>query len=382
MQTRCPACGTAFRITPDQLRVKSGRVRCGHCRAVFNSLAYLVEERKPLPDPLPPVAMPPEPEDSAGTAGDNAPEGMVSAIPAEQVSAEMVAQVSPLSEPVSRLMSSPPAPPRSQLPEAVVVPPAAEAEAAVSPEKPAVRSESGDDAPSQIDALLADLEGEPLPPPVSVSGSSGSDRLPEDDPLADPSRPPRVLELDVPPAEAGLADPAADDEPAYEPLNPPRQKPLWPFIAFAGVMSLLLTLQAGYHLRTELCNALPGLSPLYESLGIDVPLARQPELISLENSDLQADAGRGMLLLYATFKNRAAYPQAWPMLELTLTDERENIIARRSFSAHEYLARNDGQAVAQNPDAPFAAHAEISVRLWLEAREIGAAGYRVYLYYP
>lgn len=366
MQTRCPACGTAFRITPDQLRIKSGRVRCGHCRAVFNSLAYLVEERKPLPEPLPPVSMPPpETADDRETAAIPDEAGNVEAglapIPAEQVSAEMVAQVSPLSAPVSRLMPT--------IPSHSAAEPEPEAVAAHDEnENPVPVKETGD-SPSQIDALLADLEGEPLPPPVSEL------------PLQ-----PRVLELDVPPSaeateETDALDPVADDF-AYEPLNPSRQKPLWPFIAFASVMSVVLTMQAGYHLRTELCNALPGLSPVYESLGIDVPLARQPELISLENSDLQADAGRGMLLLYATFKNRAAYPQAWPMMEVTLTDERENIVARRSFSAHEYLSRNDGQAVAQNPDAPFAAHAEISVRLWLEARELGAAGYRVYLYYP
>ena len=30
----------------------------------------------------------------------------------------------------------------------------------------------------------------------------------------------------------------------------------------------------------------------------------------------------------------------------------------------------------------FAARSEVEVRLWLEAREISAAGYRLYVFYP
>lgn len=41
MLTRCPACSTAFRVTPDQLKARSGKVRCGHCGAVFNALQTL-----------------------------------------------------------------------------------------------------------------------------------------------------------------------------------------------------------------------------------------------------------------------------------------------------------------------------------------------------
>jgi predicted Zn finger-like uncharacterized protein len=42
--TRCPGCGTAFRVQPDQLSVHSGAVRCGKCGDMFNGVAALVEE--------------------------------------------------------------------------------------------------------------------------------------------------------------------------------------------------------------------------------------------------------------------------------------------------------------------------------------------------
>jgi predicted Zn finger-like uncharacterized protein len=40
--TRCPGCNTIFRVTPDQLAIRAGQVRCGHCRTVFDGLAAVV----------------------------------------------------------------------------------------------------------------------------------------------------------------------------------------------------------------------------------------------------------------------------------------------------------------------------------------------------
>lgn len=42
--TRCPACGTAFRVQRNQLAVRSGAVRCGKCAEVFDGVAALVDE--------------------------------------------------------------------------------------------------------------------------------------------------------------------------------------------------------------------------------------------------------------------------------------------------------------------------------------------------
>jgi predicted Zn finger-like uncharacterized protein len=42
--TRCPACGTAFRVSREQLAAHFGTVRCGKCGGVFNGVAALVEE--------------------------------------------------------------------------------------------------------------------------------------------------------------------------------------------------------------------------------------------------------------------------------------------------------------------------------------------------
>ena len=78
--TRCPGCKTIFRVTPQQLAIRSGQVRCGHCQTVFDGLTALVSlAPRPRQEPEldeaalgPPTvtlrsaqALQPAPEDSA-----------------------------------------------------------------------------------------------------------------------------------------------------------------------------------------------------------------------------------------------------------------------------------------------------------------------------
>ncbi|OHC67327.1 MAG: hypothetical protein A3H93_15105 [Rhodocyclales bacterium RIFCSPLOWO2_02_FULL_63_24] len=58
MLTRCPACETHFRVTPEQLKARSGRVRCGECQHVFNALDSLIEEPLVIVAPRTPEAPP------------------------------------------------------------------------------------------------------------------------------------------------------------------------------------------------------------------------------------------------------------------------------------------------------------------------------------
>lgn len=44
MNTQCPHCRTVFRIDQAQLEAAGGRVRCGHCRRVFDARARLQKE--------------------------------------------------------------------------------------------------------------------------------------------------------------------------------------------------------------------------------------------------------------------------------------------------------------------------------------------------
>ncbi|NMK47646.1 DUF3426 domain-containing protein [Achromobacter sp. Bel] len=64
LTTRCPQCGTSFKVVPDQLRVRNGLVRCGACSTVFDGRACLLPESgapatPPAVPAMPPVVPPP-----------------------------------------------------------------------------------------------------------------------------------------------------------------------------------------------------------------------------------------------------------------------------------------------------------------------------------
>jgi predicted Zn finger-like uncharacterized protein len=52
--TRCPACGTQFRVVADQLKISEGWVRCGKCREVFDAPVNMATGIQDTPKPLPP----------------------------------------------------------------------------------------------------------------------------------------------------------------------------------------------------------------------------------------------------------------------------------------------------------------------------------------
>ena len=47
--TQCPACGTHFRVTPEQLQTHQGQVRCGRCMTIFDGLRALAALQEPGP---------------------------------------------------------------------------------------------------------------------------------------------------------------------------------------------------------------------------------------------------------------------------------------------------------------------------------------------
>src|SRR5690606_1159672 len=82
--TRCPSCGTVFRVVADQLKISDGWVRCGHCSDVFDATIDLDAWLPPGPATAPVVATPP-------AAADAEPPGAVAqgaAGPAQDPAAE------------------------------------------------------------------------------------------------------------------------------------------------------------------------------------------------------------------------------------------------------------------------------------------------------
>jgi len=153
------------------------------------------------------------------------------------------------------------------------------------------------------------------------------------------------------------------------------------FLLVAVLLVLTLLGQIIFHARSDIAIAVPSLRPLLttlsEALGAHIPLPRRAELVSIETSDLQADPTRSnLLVLQATLRNRASYVQDYPALELSLTDTQDGVIARRVFQPGDYLPPQTPSKLA------FPANSDVAVRLWVEAKGISAAGYRLYVFYP
>ncbi len=193
-----------------------------------------------------------------------------------------------------------------------------------------------------------------------------------------------------PSPQLGLFDPSRRPaEPPPEDTPPPtfmaeRRPPrtlLWGSLALLALVSLAG--QVAYRYRAEVAAMLPAtrapLRSLCAAVGCDLRLPRRPELMSIDSSELQADGRReGLIALSAVIRNRAAFAQDFPSLELTLTDEADRPVLRRVLGPHDYLDAQGRQLAAQG----IAPGSEASVRVFLDTSGARATGYRLYLFYP
>jgi predicted Zn finger-like uncharacterized protein len=163
-----------------------------------------------------------------------------------------------------------------------------------------------------------------------------------------------------------------------EPVRPARR---WPWLPGALLLLLILLAQATYHFRSAISLLFPETKPyaaaLCEFLGCELTLPRRIALMSIEASDLQADTTNpNVMVLSATLKNRAIFDQQHPLLELTLTDAKDQPVVRRVLAPHDYLAK------AVNTQTGFGANTEIAIKVFIEGSDVKATGYRLYLFYP
>lgn len=350
MRTRCPVCSTVFRVTSEQLRLKAGKVRCGHCQAVFNAFEEFLPDTPTVEEVLTPAEI-----DRAESTSED-----FSALPASSmVEPEYSAPVE--EEPESAIPEfQPEVIAEAELAEAVA------AEVDSLPEKPP-------EALSEKPVLSPEA-----PMPAEEQAESPSPRLETPEESTSAAREAGLVaarELtDAPGYNRWAAGTLAGSGPGgFE--GDTLHRAVWPFVLAALLLTVVLLGQLFYHFRTSLVQRWPAAAPIFEFVAVDVPLPRNSELVAIETSDLQSDNTRGLFVLQAILHNRASYAQAWPALELTLTDTSDTVVSRRVLMAPDYLPP------ATDP-AAFPANGETAVKLWIEAKNIGAAGYRLYVFYP
>jgi predicted Zn finger-like uncharacterized protein len=264
--TRCPGCKTVFRVTPQQLAMRAGQVRCGHCKTVFDGNAALISLAPRPPDEL-----------------------------------------------------------------------AQEDEAALGP------------------------------PTVTLRNARALEPV-------DPAPRPAAADEDV--REIAYEERFAWAKPKR------RARRFGPLYAAAiPLLLLLLFAQLLFHYRDAVAAHWPATKPLLAQLcdvaGCEIRPLRDAAMISIESSDLQADpAHKGLLILTANVRNLAPWPLAYPHLELTLTDAKDNVVVRRALAPLEYAGGTADIAGGIRPNG------EVAIKLFIDASATVQAGYRVFLFYP
>jgi predicted Zn finger-like uncharacterized protein len=400
--TRCPACGTTFRIVPDQLKISDGWVRCGHCADVFDATLFLEGEAPAVPTPVtaPPVAT------STASAAPAAP--------------SIVPPPAPVTAPIAEKVSVQPA-----LAEAAT----ASVGASASQAGPApAKSPVPDPVPDPLDELLMpaalggadDDGGWLLPPPVAAPSAAvldesfveelrsfahsaqsplrddtaarAGDTTPAttDRPSGAPSAPPVAGEGAVPPVPASSSPaPAVSDE-VLLPAEPSfvRQAKRRAFWQSRGVrvglhvaalaLALGLVSQVAVHQRDALVARYPALGPvlsaLCQPLSCELGPVHRIESVVIDSSTLVRRLG-SFYSFDLVLRNSAPIPVAVPALELSLTDTRDAVIVRRVFLREEL------------PGAPqvLPPQGNLSLSLRLSIAEQGTSsmsGYRALVFYP
>ena len=331
--TTCPNCSAQFKVQPEQLNVRQGRVMCGRCRGVFNAFQSLMR------------------------------------VADDELAGEVVEAPTPTPPPTPPLSSEP-------LPDLT--------DALFLREEPLPLSQDFTQTDFASDVRLAAELTQPTPPfspPLSSRNVGFDDSKPLED-LSD-SVPPSVSLLPAAHEESTAA--TTGDNPLLAPVMGYRQsvKPTRARLWTVGAVLLMcgLTAQFAYAFRSTIIQSFPQTRPAYmtacEWAGCNLTWGRDDGAIRIEASDLIELPGKtGRILLTATLVNRGTARHDLPSLELKLTDNANQVILSRVLLPGEYLGR------APTKDESLAPNVEIYVNLSFELTpRAQASGYGVRAFY-
>ncbi|MDR2244096.1 MAG: DUF3426 domain-containing protein [Burkholderiales bacterium] len=335
--TRCPLCQTTFRITSQQLALRDGRARCGHCRTVFNAFSALVNfkgERVPGP-------------------------GM------EAVQRETMTLRDSVSEPENAFVAASPPPAPSPPP----VPSDAKTQKTAPPLPPSGVESIGFTSPSLRSDIPERRKGPPTKEEIALAIEEVAEERRQRKKAAQKEK---SSSLDI------VLTPARKPTIWQRLRLPPWCRPLFYLVSLPG-LAVLLAAQATYFLHDELASAYPKLTPALSQgcrwLQCEIKPLQNLNALTIEASDLQSDPNDAQqLLLTITLRNRSDKPVAYPDLSLELTDAQDRLLTRRFFSPEMYLV----SATDANLGAPPAR--DLVLRLLLRP-DFAASGYRLSLVY-
>ena len=323
LATRCAACGTVFRVVQDQLKVSEGWVRCGRCGDVFNALEGLFDlERESAPAWTP------------------SQRGALDLLPA-----------------------------------------------------------SADERAAQTVAHASKSDSESGPPPTSAADDTEIDTRADSQIETRQPEPDDDLDLDaaaddvVGRGEASEFDDAADDdegaaavapEPTAAFLRQAVSAARWQqprvrraLVAAAVLLGGLLAAQAALWQRDTIAahwpQAAPLLAGLCELLDCRVEPLRRLDGLAVESSGLTQLDNASLYRLQVSLRNRDSLALLTPALDVTLTDSRGAVVARKVLGSRDF---------GSTAPTVVAAGAELSLQAVLDAGERRISGYSIEIFYP
>lgn len=148
-----------------------------------------------------------------------------------------------------------------------------------------------------------------------------------------------------------------------------------------GSVLLLLALaaQVVMHFSTALAARYPALKPalvsLCEVVGCRVELPARVDQLVIDTGELTT-LGGDAYTFSTQLRNQGDSVQAWPSIELTLSDADDKPLVRRVFGPRDYLPAGPLLGLG------FAAHAEQPVKLHFRVAQAQPSGYHVAVFYP
>lgn len=406
--TQCPSCQTKFKVSDAHLALAGGMVRCGRCSHVFHAPSHFDSAADAALTPPPvqqatpaPVAAAPrpaedddfelelpdfEPAPAANPAVQpTAPQPAAS--PFDDIVPEAPLQAADFDLPDFDLLE------RQRLEERQQ---AAAASQAIVPDFRAAAAQAEADAGNkEMDAFQQALAEALRNPAGNGNRRKLSAYVQEDDTPAPDSEPaPLLPERQEPvfraapaidpapqaaPADADDSSPQGDDAPAAASNGSALKGTVYALLT--TLLAVMLLGQILFINRTRVSAEAPELRPAFESLcaslGCSVPLPTDRQLIRTEWSELSfVPQNDHLIQLNATLKNLASYPQAFPVMELTLKDAEDKVVVRKAFKPEEYIAAADLKL------GQFNGNSELKIQLRMAMAQGKALGYSLHFYYP
>jgi predicted Zn finger-like uncharacterized protein len=332
LATRCTACGTIFRVVQDQLKVSEGWVRCGRCGDVFNALEGLFDlEREAAP---------------AWTPSQRGPLDLLPAT-ADERAAQTGANGTLAANDASGVRTG--------------------GEFGIDVDESEAESEAVDDTviDTRVDSRIETRAPEPDEPDDGAVGRGEASEL-DDEGTGEP---------------VGVTD---STEPAAAFMRQAERAAQWqrPRVrrALAGaavLLALLLAGQAAVWQRDAIAARWPAatspLALLCEPLGCRIEPLRRLDGLAVESSGLTQLDSPSLYRLQVAIRNRDTHPLQTPALDVTLTDNRGEVVARKVLSRPDF-----GAATPQT----VAAGAELSLQAVLDSGERRISGYSIEIFYP